>query len=225
MSCLGAKIWREASQQQGRVCKGMSGRARSRGKRAQQRCFRAGWGRSLVHALLLRRWRLLIGLWLPARLWCWRLEVEAAKECTAVGGGSAKLLSRAGWICHDGPPTDSLPKLPLYARHPAGPEQVDALYHFAKWNFECGNYSAGAARGQGQGRLAGAGSSSAWWGQGHLAGAGAGTHGSQGGCGQVLLVQPQEQAVSFPEGHCPPPAARSPLPAPAWPGCPSLCSG
>ncbi|KAL4450235.1 hypothetical protein ABPG77_010904 [Micractinium sp. CCAP 211/92] len=25
-----------------------------------------------------------------------------------------------------------------------GPEQVDALYHFAKWNFECGNYSAAA---------------------------------------------------------------------------------
>lgn len=28
----------------------------------------------------------------------------------------------------------------------AGPEQVDALYHFAKWNFECGNYSAGEWR-------------------------------------------------------------------------------
>ncbi len=27
---------------------------------------------------------------------------------------------------------------------PAGPEEVDALYHFAKWNFECGNYSAAA---------------------------------------------------------------------------------
>lgn len=26
----------------------------------------------------------------------------------------------------------------------AGPEEVDALYHFAKWNFECGNYSAAA---------------------------------------------------------------------------------
>lgn len=25
-----------------------------------------------------------------------------------------------------------------------GGEQVDALYHFAKWNFECGNYSAAA---------------------------------------------------------------------------------
>ena len=23
-----------------------------------------------------------------------------------------------------------------------GPDQVDALYHYAKWNFECGNYSA-----------------------------------------------------------------------------------
>lgn len=23
-----------------------------------------------------------------------------------------------------------------------GPQQVDALYHYAKWNFECGNYSA-----------------------------------------------------------------------------------
>ena len=27
---------------------------------------------------------------------------------------------------------------------PSGPDQVDALYHFAKWNFECGNYSAAA---------------------------------------------------------------------------------
>jgi translation initiation factor 3 subunit E len=27
---------------------------------------------------------------------------------------------------------------------PAGPEQVDALYHYAKWEFECGNYSAAA---------------------------------------------------------------------------------
>ncbi|KAI3430214.1 hypothetical protein D9Q98_004812 [Chlorella vulgaris] len=25
-----------------------------------------------------------------------------------------------------------------------GPDQIDALYHFAKWNFECGNYSAAA---------------------------------------------------------------------------------
>jgi translation initiation factor 3 subunit E len=25
-----------------------------------------------------------------------------------------------------------------------GPDQVDALYHYAKWNFECGNYSAAA---------------------------------------------------------------------------------
>ncbi|KDD74800.1 eIF3 subunit 6 N terminal domain-containing protein [Helicosporidium sp. ATCC 50920] len=25
-----------------------------------------------------------------------------------------------------------------------GPEQIDALYHFAKWNFECGNYTAAA---------------------------------------------------------------------------------
>lgn len=26
----------------------------------------------------------------------------------------------------------------------SGPDEVDALYHYAKWNFECGNYSAAA---------------------------------------------------------------------------------
>ena len=39
-------------------------------------------------------------------------------------------------------PLASLPPPPLLPR--PGPEQVESLYHFAKWNFECGNYSAAA---------------------------------------------------------------------------------
>ena len=38
----------------------------------------------------------------------------------------------------------AVPCLPCLPARPAGPDQVDALYHFAKWNFECGNYSAAA---------------------------------------------------------------------------------
>jgi hypothetical protein len=40
------------------------------------------------------------------------------------------------------PPTH--PSVPPPFRIHTGPDQVDALYHFAKWNFECGNYSAAA---------------------------------------------------------------------------------
>jgi translation initiation factor 3 subunit E len=60
-------------------------------------------------------------------------------------GGSENGAARAGGGRADAPlisPPLTFPPPSSHPHPPAGPDQVDALYHYAKWNFECGNYSA-----------------------------------------------------------------------------------
>ena len=63
---------------------------------------------------------------------------EGARAGVGGGAGGGRTEARAAVRCRPrAPPPPARPAA-------AGPEQVDALYHFAKWNFECGNYSAAA---------------------------------------------------------------------------------